>query len=82
MKTIQDLIRYDTDKATEIVRLEDTNKNNPIILYTTENKNWFTYQDIHNSFIFLSEREAALMLERYSKFDLLEEHFGHLLKDA
>ena len=80
MKTIQNLIRYDTDKATEIAKLDD--EKNPIILYTTDNKNWFTYQDIHNSFVFLSEMEAALMLERYNKLDLLEEHFSHLLKDA
>ena len=82
MKIIQNLIRYDTDKATEIAKLDDGNKDNPIILYTTDNKNWFTYQDIHNSFVFLAEKEAALMLERYNRYDLLEMYFSHLLKDA
>lgn len=81
MKIIQNLIRYDTDKATEIAKIGD-DKNNPIVLYKTDNGNWFTYQDVHNSFIFLTEREAALMMERYNKLDLLEEYFSHLLKDA
>lgn len=77
MKTIQNLIRFDTEKATEMAILEDN-----IILYKTDKGNWFTYQEVANSFVFLTETGAAMMLERYGKWKLLEDLFSHLLKDA
>jgi hypothetical protein len=77
MKTVHNLMRFDTDKADEMATLEDG-----IVLYKTEKGNWFTYQETCNSFVSLTETEAALMLEKLGKWDLLEELFGHLIKDA
>ena len=80
MRVIKDLVRYDTDKAIEIASLEGDA--GTFILYKTGSGNWFTYHEIHNTFTSLTEHEAALLIEKCSEWELLEEHFGHLIKDA
>ena len=79
MRTIKDLIRYDTDKATEIADLKGDN--GAFTLYKTNNGSWFTCHD-HSSITALTEHEAALLLEKCAEWKLLEEHFSHLIKDA
>jgi len=39
-------------------------------------------QEINNNFNALSEEEAAEILGSYGRYELLEQYFKHLVKDA
>jgi len=80
MKTIQKLVRYDTDMATEVTSFGQGYDH--VVLCRTANNNWFTYQEGANSFESLTEVEAALKVESWGLPDVLERVFGHLIKDA
>lgn len=77
MIIIRDLLKYDTEKAIKIATF-----NNSMVLYKTNNDNWFTYEEINNNFNALSEEEAAEILGSYGRYELLEQYFKHLVKDA
>jgi hypothetical protein len=80
MEIIKNLVKYDTDKATPVCEFDG---DEPIFtLYRTDKNNWFTYTERTNDLVPLTEHEAALLLERFCKWDLLEKTFSDLIQVA